>query len=557
MSDQSTASQLPDRVRNDFSAFTIPQYLALGLMVVAVLILGMWFMQWSSAPSWEVVASGLAPADASAVSDDLSAEGIEHRLINGGTAIEVPSAAASDAQVAIGDSGSGAGAGDGYELLDEQGFLASSFSQRVNYQRAIEGELARTIMAMENVTSAIVHVAIPEDRLFSDDEPASRASVVVGGRIDQGTVASIANIVGSAIPGLDPMNVTVADTAGRVLNGGETDLSGDMQLQAEDLYEAQLELAAQSMLAAALGPGHAIVRVTADLNFDELEQETVTYDPDTSVTLRQQELDEAFTGDNTVPLGTLGTAEEVTDAGELAGEDGSAYLRQETNSEFGVPTTRTVTRQAPGQIERLTVAVLVDQSVEPAPDPAQLSTLVSAAVGIDPERGDTIVVESLVFDEVVLDDLEALPLTPAAAGGGLEPMLGYAKTGAAVLGLLLALLALRKGMKTLAPVSREPVDIDPAKLAELTAAAGDATTADAEAAGAQNAGVAATGVAATAGSATGGGTAGANAGDSPLALGTGESGEDSISTVDMLELIDSQSDEVALMLRDLVAESAS
>lgn len=548
MPDQSTASELPQRVRNDFSAFTIPQYLALGLMVVAVVILGMWFMQWSSSPSWEVVASGLAPADAASVSDDLSAEGIDHRLVNGGTAIEVPSSAASDAQVAIGDVGAGAASGDGYELLDEQGFLASSFSQRVNYQRAIEGELARTIMSMENVTSAIVHVAIPEDRLFADDEPPARASVVVGGRIDQGTVASIANVVGSAVPGLDPMNVTIADTNGRVLNGGESDLSGDMQLQAEDLYEAQLEMAAQSMLAAALGPGHAIVRVTADLNFDELEQETVTYDPDTQVTLRQQELDEAFTGDNTVPLGTLGTAEEVTDAGELAGEDGSAYLRQETNSEFGVPTTRTVTRQAPGQIERLTVAVLVDESVEPAPDPAQLSTLVAAAVGIDPERGDTIVVESLVFDEVVLEDLEALPLTAAAEGGGLEPILGYARTGAAVLGLLLALLALRKGMKTLAPVTREPVDIDPAKLAELTAAPGDTDDA-----------AETTQIAAVAAGTPGGQGAAttADAGAGPLALGSGADGEDSASTVDMLELIDSQSDEVALMLRDLVAESSS
>ena len=294
--------------------------------------------------------------------------------------------------------------------------------------------------------------------------------------------------------------------------------------------------------------------MTADLNFDELEQSTVTYDPDTQVTLRQQELDEAFTGDNSVPLGTLGTAEEVTDAGELAGESGSAYLRQETNSEFGVPTTTTVTRQAPGQVERITVAVLVDDSVDPAPDPAQLSTLVAAAVGIDPERGDTIVVESMTFDEVVLEDLEALPLTPAAAGGGLEPILGYARTGAAVLGLLLALLALRKGLKTLSgPVTSEPVDIDPAKLAELTAAANaDGESADGAAVASGSGAGAAT---AAAGAAAGGGAA--NAGDSPLALGSGEAAEDSVSTIDMLELIDSQSDEVALMLRDLVSESAS
>ncbi|MEM7285195.1 MAG: flagellar basal-body MS-ring/collar protein FliF [Actinomycetota bacterium] len=547
MSDQSTSAPLQDRVRSDFSSFTVPQYLALGLMAVAVVILGMWFMQWSSTPSWEVVASGLAPGDAASVSDDLDTEGIEHRLVNGGTAVEVPSSAAAQARVAIGESPAGAGGGEGYELLDNQGFLASSFSQRVNYQRAIEGELARTIMAMDNVTSAIVHVAIPEDRLFADDEPATRASVVVGGRIDQGTVASIANVVGSAIPGLDPMNVTVADTNGRVLNGGETDLSGDMQLQAEDLYEAQLELNAQSMLAAALGPGRAVVRVSADLNFDELEQETLTYDADTQVTLRQQELDEAFTGDNSVPLGTLGTAEEVTDAGDLAGEDGSAYIRQETNSEFGVPSTRTVSRQAPGRVERLSVAVLVDDTVEPAPDPAQLSTLVAAAVGIDPERGDSIVVESLTFDEVAIDDLEAAPLTPAAAGGGLEPMLGYARTGAAVLGLLLALLALRKGMKTLAPVTREPVDIDPAKIAELTAAGEGEGSEDGET-------TEVTAGAAAATAAAGGGTA------AQLALGAGVDGgvpsEESVSTVDMLELIDQQSDEVALMLRDLVAESA-
>ncbi len=539
MSDQSSSAPLPDRLRNDFSAFTIPQYLALGLMALAVVILGLWFMSWSSTPSWEVVVSGLAPNDTAEVSSELSADGIEFRLANGGTAIEVPSDQADQARVSIGDSPAVLAAGDGYELLDEQGFLASSFSQRVNYQRAIEGELARTITAMDRVTSAIVHVAIPEDRLFDDDEPAARASVVVGGRIDQGTVASIANVVASAIPGLDAMHVTVADTSGRVLNGGEADLSRDMQLQAEDLYEAQLELAAQSMLSSALGPGRAVVRVTADLNFDELEQETVTYDADTQVILREQQLDEAFTGDNTVPLGTLGTAEEVTEAGELAGEEGSAYLRQERNSEFGVPSTRTVSRQAPGRVERLTVAVIVDDSVEPAPDPAQLQTLVAAAVGIDETRGDSIVVESLTFDEVVTEDLEGLPA--AAAGGGLEPILGYAKTGAAVLGLLLALLALRKGMKTLAPVVREPVDIDPAKLAELTGGDGGGDG------GGQDEGGAA---GSDEDEQTGGG-------EQPALMAAGAEDDAEVTTVDMLELIDAQSDEVAVMLRDLVSETAS
>lgn len=552
MSDQAAPAPLPERLRSDFSSFSIPQYLALGLMAVAVVILGLWFMSWSGAPTWEMVASGLAPADAAEVGDELDSAGIEYRLANGGTAIEVPSASADEARVTIGETSAGSGA-DGYELLDETGFLASSFRQRVDYQRAVEGELARTIMAMDNVTSAIVHIAIPEDRLFEEDEQVARASVVAGGQLNQGTVASIANVVASAVPGLDPANVTVADTAGRVLNGGgEMGMMRDQQLQMEDLYEAQLELAAQSMLSAALGPGSAVVRVTADLNFDELEQQTVTYDADTSVTLRSQELGEAYTGDSAVPVGTLGTAQEITDVGELVGDEGgSAYLRQETNSEFGVPSTTTVSRQAPGQVERLTVAVLVDESLDPAPDPAALSTLVAAAVGIDDARGDSIVVQAMPFDEVEEADAEALAIG-APPAGGLAGMISYAKTGVAVLGLLLALLFLRKGLKTLTPVVREPVDIDPAKLAALTS--GDDGDADnvqvADGAGAvereeKRAKELESGAAAAAAAAV------------AAELDVDVSAPDADTTVDMFELIDAQTDEVAHLLRDLMADTAS
>jgi flagellar M-ring protein FliF len=340
--------------------------------------------------------------------------------------------------------------------------------------------------------------------------------------------------------------VTVADTAGRVLNGGgESGMSRDQQLQMEDLYEAQLELAAQTMLATALGPGHSVVRVTADLNFDELEQESVTFDADTQIALREQQIDEAFTGDANVPIGTLGTANDVSDIGDIAGDEGDAYIRTETNAEYGVPSVTTRTRQAPGRVERLSVAVLVDEAVDPSPDPAQLSSLVSAAVGIDETRGDTIVVQSLTFDEVAAEDLEDVALA-APAGAGLEPMIGYAKTGVAILGLLLALLFLRKGLKTLTPVVREPVDIDPAKLAALTAAEEGGQAPEVQAAEAAK-------EAQRAAEKQTRELTAAAAADLDIKAAPAQTD----TTIDMFDLIDAQSDEVAHLLRDLVADSVT
>jgi len=514
----------------DFSAVSVPQYAALGLMAVSAIILAMWFMSWSTTPTWDLVASGLSPAQAAQVSEELMAADIEHRLANGGSAVEVPSAAASEAAVAVGDLASVAGAIEGYELLDQQGFMASSFRQRIDYQRAIEGELTRTILGLEEVTSATVHLAIPEERLFSEDQDQTRASVLVGGQLTQSTVASITNLVGSAVPGLDPANVTVADTSGRVLSGVTQSggFSSDRQLQMQELYETQLEVAAQSMLSVALGPGRAVVRVTADLNFDELESETVSYLADEQVTLREQRLDEAFSGDNATPLGTLGSAEDVTQASELAGEDGSAYIRQELNSEFGVPTTTTISRQAPGAVTRITVAVILDESLDPAPDTAVLEPLVAAAVGLDAERGDTIVVESIQFDAPSEEEALAAEEAAVAAppGAGLDPIIGYAKTGAAVVAMLLALLFLRKGLKTLIASDQALDAADEPEARELPS--GDTP-------------------------AVGTGTGSEASG--PAMLGSSDTAS-SATTIDMLDLIDSQSDEVAHLLRDLVSEGA-
>lgn len=198
-----------------------------------------------------------------------------------------------------------------------------------------------------------------------------------------------------------------------------------------------------------------------------------------------------------------------------------------------------------GSVDRLTVAVLVDESVEPAPDPVQLLSLVAAAVGIDETRGDSIVVESLVFDEVIVQELEGAGA--AAAGGGLEPMIGYAKTGVAIIGMLLALLFLRKGLKTLTPVSK-PVDIDPAQLAALTAGDSEGRAGDEAATSKEKTKKSKKDAKAIEAGAAAAISAAAASLDVDLAA------TDTNTTVDMFDLIDSQSDEVAYLLRDLMAD---
>lgn len=535
--------------RRDWKSFGSPQFAAFGLLAVAVLILGFWFMRWSTAPTWSMAASGLTATEAAEARSELDSAGIENRLANGGSGIEVPSAATAEAAVVLGDAGVIGGAAEGYEILDRQGFTTSSFKQRIDYQRAIEGELAQTITAMDAVTTATVHLAIPEESVFSENDGMTRASVVVSGAPDQGTVASIVNIVASAVPDLDPGSVTVADTSGRILSSLDgSGMVSDQQLGMQQLLESQLEMDAQTMLAQTLGSGAAVVRVSADINFDEVEREEVIYTPQVDATgaiveqvpLRQQLSNEAYTGDAAAAGGPLGVIDDFNDAGQLVEGDGAgAYVRSDDTTEFGVPSTRIVSREAPGAIERLSVAVMIDANLDPAPDPVAIQDLVAAAVGLDQVgRNDVIQVVPIEFDQTAAEEAEALAASITPSGPSMiDTVLGYLRTAVAIIGIILALLFLRKGIKPLLGEKREPVELEVAAAAALSAGAdNDATTlipvvnaeipADADAA------------------------LTAAAGSSLL-----EAGPEAASTVDMLQLIDQQPDEVADLLRGWMAEA--
>jgi flagellar M-ring protein FliF len=511
-----TTADVRARLKDSIGQFGPPQLAAIAILGVVALIAGLWFLRWATSPTWDTVLAGTSPAETAKVVDALDAEGIPNRLTAGGTGVEVPAAHSDRASVVLGSAGLLDASVEGWEIFDRQGFTTSSFRQRIDFQRAKEGELAQSIMGLDGVESAAVSLALPEERLFADDQQLTTASVVVGGAIDEGVVTAITNLVASGVPGLEAANVAVIDVNGQLLTGPGAMAGGQGQLKATQLLESQLEMDAQSMLAAAFGPGRAVVRVSADLNFDESQVETTTYDPETQVTLSESTAQEGFSGGGSqVPLGTIGTVDDVTDAGEIVGEGdgGSGYVKLESNAQFGVPTTTTVTNQTPGSIERLTIAVLMDATLEPAPQAAEIQDLVAAAIGLDEERGDTIVVQSLEFDATGEE------VAPAAAGGGMiGTILGYAKTGVAIVGILLVLLFLRKGLKNLAGTRRDDVT-DEAK-------------------------------------ALGKGKKNSAADDQLVDLAAiGSPRGTDASVADLLRVMDSQNDEVAELLRGWLAES--
>ena len=315
-----------------------------------------------------------------------------------------------------------------------------------------------------------MHLSIPEDELFTDQEEAPTASVVIdtAGTIGSQAVDGIVNVVASAVPGMSPDGVTVTDASGRVLSSGGDDVSNDA-LMAKRSIEQQLETSAQSMLIAAFGRENAFVRVSAELELDDSEREVVTYDPDSQIALREQTINEQYNGAGGPDevSGVIGNTTEIPDAAATTAPDGATdYRRTEQTSEFGVDRITTIERNSAGEIVRLSVAVVVNDALDPRPDLTQITDVVSAAVGLVPERGDVIAVEAIPFDDQFAEELQ-LPEVEAPAGDPLAPVgpyLGIARTALAVVLVLIVLLSLRKGVKNLTaslrPADATVIDLD-------------------------------------------------------------------------------------------------
>ena len=366
------------------------------ILVVGIAAAGLIFAvaQWAAAPTWVPAYVGVPVESATQLTDKLDQAGVKYKLERGGADIMVAQTDLAKARVALAKGGMPTTGRPGMELFDQPSWGMTDFTQRINYRRALEGELERTVGKMRGIESAQVHLVMHETDGFGAQDKPTEASVVLklrNGEADPEVVKGIAHLVASSVDGLTSEHVTIVNDAGRMLTeavensaAGMTSRQLEMQQEIEDYVRGK----AEKIVGQIVGPNNMRVQVSAAMSFDRLERTTASVDPDKQVIASEQK------------------AEIVPGAQGGAGQTNSATTYENTR------TTESY-QSSPGTIKRLTVAVLV---ADPAPAPGskatpaprsaaeiqQIETLVRSAVGADSTRGDIVSVVSVPFAPAVV-----------------------------------------------------------------------------------------------------------------------------------------------------------
>lgn len=364
---------------------------------------------------YQLLFGNLDSADAATVIERLKEQKIPYRLEKGGQAILIPANQVHETRLNLAGSGLPRGGGIGFEVFDKQSFGMTDFAQKINYQRALQGELARTIASLEPVEAARVHLVLPEKRLFREQQQKASASVILqlapGQNLRDSQITGILNLVAGSVEGLDAEQVAVIDSSGRVLSSptGEPaagGLSPDMLTYQQNI-ERNLELRAQAMLDRALGMGNSMVQVTASVDFSQRERVEETFDPNTTAVRSEHTVSER--GSSSSTQGVPGVQ------ANLQGNPATATTTPSNRSEESVSyeISKVVSKQIDpvGRLKNLSVAVLVADKPNPeskadtlayvprnAAELAAIEKMVSNALGIDRERGDQIAVVSRPFE---------------------------------------------------------------------------------------------------------------------------------------------------------------
>ncbi len=434
---------------NLLSAMTMRQRLTLGGAALGILVVAFLLLRVATAPTYTTLMSGIDPAETSKITTALDTQGIAYTLENNGTALAVEKSQTARARVVLASEGVGSGGGSrpGYELLDNQKLGSSDFQQKVSYQRALEGEIAKTVEQIPGVGGAKVQLTLPEDDLFADESKPATAAVMLGsqaGGVDEGQVRGIASLVASSVEGLSPDKVTITDGAGQLLwpgpgsgGGGPGAGGGTPKVVAESRYNGELEASLNAMLARTLGPGKAQVMVRSDLDVDEATEEELAYDR-RGTPAEQVEEEERLRSQGGAAGGTAGAVPNIDGTRAAAnGGGGSDYRKRTEQTKLLVGKKVTRTKRAPGSVNRLDVALLVDETV-PMAAMTGLEDAVGRAAGVQADRGDEITVTRLAF----AGD-GATPGAPGLVAGALH----YAKWVALALALLLFLALVSRALR--------------------------------------------------------------------------------------------------------------
>jgi len=389
-----------DRAKQVVGGFSLAQrtiaVIGVALLVMGAIALGSWLTK----PQMSPLFTGLSAGDASAVVEQLKSAGVGYELTEGGATILVPDDQVYAQRLAAASAGLPGDTSEGYTLLDKMGVTASEFQQSVTYKRAIEGELAGTIGAMDGISTASVQLAIPEESVFVSERQSPTASVFVktrsGATLSDEKIEAIVHLTSAAVPGMTPEDVAVTDQDGRVLSAVGTGLTGSSSKQATE-HEAKVAASVSKMLETIVGPGNATVTVSADVANSTSERMDETYSaPEGDLSASEQTKTETYTGGQGGGTGVLGP----DNIAVPNGADGNgAYEFEETSRSNAVNKSTEKTITPAGEVTRQTVSIALNRGTVTGVTANQIESLVASAAGIDVERGDEIAVEFVEFNE--------------------------------------------------------------------------------------------------------------------------------------------------------------
>ena len=418
-----------------FSQLSNAQKLGLLAGIAAVVALAVVAVLWARTPEYRVLYSNLSDRDGGDVIAGLSTLNVPYKVSEGGTTILVPAPLVYEARLKLAGQGLPKGGAVGFELMEAQKFGVSQFAEQVNFQRALAGELSRTIQSMSSVQSARVHLAIPRPTVFVREQQRPSASVLVslyaGRRLDEAQVSAIQHLVASGVPELSARNVTVVDQSGNLLsvNGEGVAIGGLDATQLKYLHSLEAAYAAriENILQPIVGRENVRAQVAASLDFSQVEQTSETFKPNPTAqdqSLRSQQTIETTSSNPTGPSGVPGalsnqppgaanapltTPAPAAQAATTAAAPAATSSHRETTVNFEVDKTIRHIRNEVGAVKRLSVAVVVNQRRSVDKDGkatftalseqqmTQISDLVREAMGFSKERGDTVNVVNAAF----------------------------------------------------------------------------------------------------------------------------------------------------------------
>jgi flagellar M-ring protein FliF len=408
-------------------------------------------VHWQKEAGFKPLFTGLAPEDASGIVQKLKEGGVEYRLPESGGAVLVPASRLADLRLTMAAAGLPKSGRIGFELFDKTNLGATEFTEHVNYRRALEGELERSVICLAEVEQARVHLTFPKDSVFLDAQQPAKASVLVkirpGMRLAPQNVQAINHLVASAVEGLSPDAVSVLDMNGNLLGrprptaGIDAGEPSEAVLDYRRKVETDLLAKVNSTLEALLGPEKFRAGISVDCDFSGAEESAEVFDPARSVMLSSQR-----TEDTSGPgsfSGVPGTASTLPRPASRPGSNSSRVSRVTENITYQSSRTVRKTRLPAGSVRKMSLAVLVDQELTwqrdkngfqrilqpPSPEKLKIiRDLVAGVTGFSAERGDQLVIETLPFETTLMIEPPPVPGAPVAGAPPAPQVLGFSFT---------------------------------------------------------------------------------------------------------------------------------